>query len=439
MLGIDGAVSCKEPHLCLETQAIAADMDGGSALADGESAVWRQPPVQVWNAAMSSTRSLCAKHLAFDVRSEQDRDCRATMTDIIEQPAVIHRALAGCLDDRTGYLRLPQIPFDVAQVERLSILACGSAYIAGMIGRYWLERFTGLRVDLDLPSESMLRGLQPDPRQPLLVIDQSGETAENVKAIRFARRAGQPTLSIVDVADSTIAVESEQVLLTRAGRDIGAAPIRSFIAQLTVLAAFTVETAQARGRFSSIESSLLVAELNHIAGEIDAMLRQDADMDAIAAALAYHDHVLFVGHGGAYPTAEAGALTLKSVASVHSDACPTGELEHRPIIGIDNALAVVVVAPPDEWFDRTLSVLRDLALRGGRVILLSDEEGIKEALPFIAHGVALPPASTMLAPLVYTLPLQLLAYKVALLRRDGQRSATEARQCVDLGVARHVA
>jgi glucosamine--fructose-6-phosphate aminotransferase (isomerizing) len=204
--------------------------------------------------------------------------------------------------------------------------------------------------------------------------------------------------------------------MTRAGPEIGVASTKAFIAQLTLLAAFTIAAARARGRMSAIESSLLIAEMNHIAGEIDTLLQENHGMDAAASMIAQHDHALFLGRGAAYPVAEEGALKLKEVSYIHAEAYPAGELKHGPIALVDDTLPVVVIAPPDELFNRTLSNLREVAARGGRIVLLSDAEGIDAARPFIEHGIVLPPASNLLAPLMYTLPLQVIAYRVGLLR-----------------------
>jgi len=406
--------SGKGHYLSSDSQAFGADVRCVCTLGDGEIAMLQNQHVAIWNAYGKPVEPGWTLRSTTPEQSDKDGHDHYMMKEIVEQPAVIHRTLACYQDDETGMLRLPTLPFDVSQVSRISIIACGSSYFAGMIGRYWLEKFAGLPVDLDIASESRHRGLQPDPRQPVLAISQSGETADTLAALRHAREIGQPVVSIVNVPGSTMATESDQVLLTRAGPEIGVASTKAFIAQLTVLAAFTIETARTRGRFSAIESSMLVAELNHIAGEIDEMLRQATDLDAIAALLASHDHALFLGRGVAYPVAEEGALKLKEVSYIHAEAYPAGELKHGPIALVDTDLPVVVVAPPDELFAKTLSNLREVAARGGRVILLSDAEGIEQARPFIEHGLELPPASTMLAPLLYTLPLQLLAYRVGL-------------------------
>ncbi len=333
--------------------------------------------------------------------------------EIAEQPSVIGDTLQSYIDPLHRRVELPNLPIDLARISRLTIIACGTAYLAGFVAKYWLEQIARLPVDLDVASEFRYRQPPMDKAGATIVISQSGETADTLAALRYAKAQGQKILAILNVPESTIGRESDIVLPTLAGPEICVASTKAFTTQLIVLAVFAIAAARARGAISAEREKELSAALIEVPARAAEILAQEAKLRHLAESVAEARDVLFLGRGTAYPIALEGALKLKELSYIHAEGYAAGEMKHGPIALIDENVPVIVVAPGDDLFDKTFSNLQEALARGGRVILFSDARGL-ERLGAKASGFALPAIDAFVAPILYALPVQLLAYHAAL-------------------------
>jgi len=332
--------------------------------------------------------------------------------EIHEQPEVISHTLAHYADIGEGRVRMPDLPVDFASLDRLTISACGTAYYAGMIAKYWFESIARLPVDVDMASEFRYREAPLSGRGLSLFISQSGETADTLAALRFCRAAGESIVSIINVPESTIARESDVVLPTFAGPEIGVASTKAFTCQLTTLAALVVHAARARGAIDATEEERHIAALGQVPRLILDVMKQEPRIEDVARVLSKVRDVLFIGRGTAYPLALEGALKMKEISYLHAEGCAAGELKHGPIALIDESVPVVVVAPPGGHYEKTLSNMQEVAARGGRIVLLAAEENIRSEDGILA-GIALPLAGALAGAIVAAVPLQLIAYHTA--------------------------
>ena len=338
------------------------------------------------------------------------------LKEIHQQAGVVKQTLANYLPCADNTIELPLLPFNLAELQRLTIVACGTSYYAAMIAKYWLEGFAGLAVDVDIASEYRYRNAPLCASAPSLFISQSGETADTLAALRHAKQSGQQCLAIVNVMDSSIARESDVILPTLAGTEIGVASTKAFTAQLSVLLLLTLKAAVSRGTINQNEKKRLQQELTELPAIIDNFLDRECSIWPIANKLRNTEHMLYLGRGIAFPLALEGALKLKEITYIHAEAYPAGELKHGPIALVDASMPVLVVAPPGPLFTKSLSNLREVSSRGAKVILLSDQQGIDEASDYIDAAIAIPAIEPLLQPFIYTLALQLLAYHCAVLR-----------------------
>ena len=353
-------------------------------------------------------------HLSESVGKEGYR--HFMLKEMHEQPAVIEKTLDYYLDSQGEQLALPTLPFDPANVRRLSIVACGTSYYAGTVAKHMIEKMIGIAVDVDIASEFHTRGVELDPEQPVLFISQSGETADTLAALRHAKAQGAKTLAIVNVANSTMGVESDCMLPTLAGPEIGVASTKAFTAQLTTLISLALFIARAKGRMNDDEVKTAIQAIRDVTPSFSKLLEDQNEIISISQHIQHVDHILYVGRGTAYPMAMEGALKLKEISYIHAEAYAAGELKHGPIALLDDNLQVVMVAPPGPLFEKTLSNLREIASRGAKITLISDETGIKKANAFIANAITMPICADIAIPLLYALPLQLLAYHVAVMK-----------------------
>jgi glucosamine--fructose-6-phosphate aminotransferase (isomerizing) len=332
--------------------------------------------------------------------------------EVHEQPEVVGHTLARYLDLVTGSARAPD-GIDFSKIDRLSITACGTAFYAGFVAKYWFERFARLPVDIDIASEFRYRE-QPLSKDGLsFVISQSGETADTLASLRYAKSQGQKIGAIVNVRESTIAREADVVLPTLAGPEIGVASTKAFTAQLSVLAATAVAAGRARGVLSADEEHALVRALSEVPRLMHEALKLEDQIEALARDLAKVKHCLYLGRGTSYPIALEGALKLKEISYIHAEGYAAGELKHGPIALIDEEMPVVVIAPYDHIFEKTVSNMQEVAARGGRIILITDAKGRDAAAMDTMATIVLPEMPASVAPLVYTIPVQLLAYHTA--------------------------
>jgi len=333
--------------------------------------------------------------------------------EIHEQPEVIAHTLAHYADLSAGTVRMPALPVDFAALDRLTISACGTACYAGMVAKYWFEKIARLPVDIDIASEFRYREAPLPAGGLALFISQSGETADTLAALRYCREQGQHVASIVNVPDSTIARESDVVLPTFAGPEIGVASTKAFTCQLTALATLVIHAARARGTIDAAKEAELVGALASVPRHILETIRDEQPFDEIARDLAKARDVLYIGRGANFPIALEGALKLKEISYLHAEGLAAGELKHGSIALIDGSVPVVVVAPSDPLFDKTASNMAETIARGGRVILIADAARVAEHAGEIAHGVALPAVHPFVGPIVAAPPVQLVAYHTA--------------------------
>jgi glutamine---fructose-6-phosphate transaminase (isomerizing) len=336
--------------------------------------------------------------------------------EIHEQPEVVGHTLAHYVDFAANRIKLPgKLPFDFRDLDRLSISACGTAYYAGLIGKYWFERFARLPVEIDIASEFRYREAPFQPGNLALFVSQSGETADTLATLRYARKQKQHIVSIVNVATSTIARESDVVMPTLAGPEIGVASTKAFTCQLTVLACLAIAAGRARGVIDADEEVELVKALTGIPRHMAAALALEPEIEKLARDLAKCRDVLYLGRGTSYPLALEGALKLKEISYIHAEGYAAGELKHGPIALIDETLPVVVIAPFDRVFDKTVSNMQEVAARGGRIILVTDPKGAKAATVQSLVTLTLPEMPSTVTPLVYAIPVQLIAYHTAVI------------------------
>jgi glucosamine--fructose-6-phosphate aminotransferase (isomerizing) len=338
------------------------------------------------------------------------------LKEIYEQPTVIGDTLAGFFNPHERTVTLPELPVNFAEAARLQLLACGTSYHAALVARYWFERIARLPCDIDIGSEFRYRDPLLAKGGIALGVSQSGETADTLAALRLARSLGQKVLSVVNVAESTMAREADGVLLTHAGPEVGVASTKAFTTQLTVLACAAIAAARARGAIDGDAEARLTGALAEVPARAAEVLNHDEHLRSLAAEVAKARHVLYLGRGTGFPVALEGALKLKEVTYVPAEGFAAGEMKHGPIALIDKDIPIIVVAPSDELFDKTASNMEEVIARGGRVIFLSDAAGIKRLGKIAAATVELPTVDPFVAPILYTIPVQLLAYHAAVER-----------------------
>ncbi|MFD2237758.1 glutamine--fructose-6-phosphate transaminase (isomerizing) [Aureimonas populi] len=334
--------------------------------------------------------------------------------EIYEQPEVVGHTLGAFVDMTTGRTKIPQgQPLDFSSVRRMAISACGTGFYAGTVGRYYFERYARIACDLDVASEFRYRESPLGDVDLALFVSQSGETADTLASLRYAKAQGLKTASIVNVPESTIARESDLLLPTLAGPEIGVASTKAFTCQLTALAALSVRAGVDRGAVSAEEELELTGALAEAPRMINAALHLEERIEELAHDMANHRHALFLGRGFSYPLAMEGALKLKEISYIHAEGYAAGELKHGPIALIDETMPVVVIAPHDRVFEKTVSNMQEVAARGGKIILITDEKGAASGAVDAAETIVLPNMPEILTPIVYSVPLQLLAYHTA--------------------------
>ncbi len=336
--------------------------------------------------------------------------------EIFEQPTVVGDTLQSFVNAATREVTLPPLPFDLAAVPRITVVACGTACYAGWVAKYWLERVAGIPVEIDVASEFRYREAPLPEGGVALIVSQSGETADTLAALRHCRKLGQYVVSVVNVSESSIARESDVVLRTLAGPEIGVASTKAFTTQLAVLACFVIAAAQARGAIDGARAVALAGALTEVPSRMAEVLNHDGDLRALAVDLAEARDVLYLGRGTAYPIALEGALKLKEISYIHAEGYAAGEMKHGPIALIDESVPVIVLAPPDALFEKTLSNVQEVIARGGKVVFMSDATGVERLAKQAWASVAMPRVDDFVAPLLYAIPVQLLAYHTAVVK-----------------------
>ena len=336
--------------------------------------------------------------------------------ELHEHPAVLGDTLRQMVDPASRAVVLPDLPFDWKQVEQLTVSACGSAFYAGLVGRYWFESLARIPSDADVASEFRYRAPPMRKGGLGLLISQSGETADTLAALEYLRSQGQHVLSVLNVAESSMARASDAVLQTVAGPEIGVASTKAFTAQLAVLACLSLAAARARGAISVAEEAAMTAALLEVPGRAAEVMEHDEHIQTIAARVAEARDVLYLGRGSCFPIALEGALKLKEISYIHAEGYAAGEMKHGPIALIDKSVPIIAIAPSGPLFEKTASNVQEAAARGGQVIVLSDAEGAAKLRGISVDTVVMPKVDPFVAPILYAIPVQLLAYHVAVLK-----------------------
>ncbi len=338
------------------------------------------------------------------------------LKEIFEQPSAIGDTVGAYYHPGAKAVALPALPFALERVEKVTIVACGTSYYAGLAARYWIEQTARVPVEIDIASEFRYRAPPLGRNGVALFISQSGETADTLAALRFAKDAGVPTAAVVNVRESTMAREADAVLPTYAGVEIGVASTKAFTTQLVTLACFAVALARARGAIDGAEEARLADALAHVPAHAADVLGYDKRIQQLAGTLRQAETVLYIGRGTGYAIAMEGALKLKELSYIHAEGFAAGELKHGPIALLDRGVPVIVVAPPGPLFDKTASNLQEAAARGAHVVVVSDEAGCEALAPLAGDAIALPSLDPFVAPVLYAIPVQLIAYHVAVLK-----------------------
>lgn len=356
-----------------------------------------------------------AERISSAAQGQADKDgYRHFMAkEIHEQPEVIAHTISRYVDPSTQEIRLPEGAFDFAALDRLTISACGTALYAGITAKYWFERWAKLPVEVDIASELRYRDVPWSPNGGALFITQSGETADTLAALREARAHGQKIAAVVNVTESSIAREADVVFPMAAGPEIGVASTKAFTCQLVALACIAIAAGRARGTLSREDEQRLVGALLETPRKISEALKASSQIEKIAHDIAKASDILYIGRGVSFPMALEGALKLKEISYIHAEGYAAGELKHGPIALIDETLPIVVIAPKDPHFEKTISNMHEVMARDGKALLISCAKGIAEAGKEVWAAIEVPETDPMLAPIVYAAPVQLLAYFTA--------------------------
>jgi glucosamine--fructose-6-phosphate aminotransferase (isomerizing) len=336
--------------------------------------------------------------------------------ELHEHPSTIGDTLHQYVEPAHRAVALPPLPFDPATVSRITLTACGSAFLAAQVGRYWIESVARIPADADIASELRYREPPLPEHGAAIMVSQSGETADTMAALAMLKAGGQRTLSIVNVPESTLAREADGALLTVAGPEIGVASTKAFTAQLTVLACLALGMGRARGTLDSATESRLTAALLAVPEAAAEVLERDAEIRALAGEVAKARDVLFLGRGSLFPVAMEGALKLKEISYIHAEGYAAGEMKHGPIALVDANVPVIALCPSGPLFEKTASNLQEAAARGGRIMAFTDEEGAEALRRFAERVIVLPTVDPFAAPILHAIPVQLLAYHVAVLK-----------------------
>ncbi len=338
------------------------------------------------------------------------------MKEIVEQPAVIGETLNSFFNPKSRTITLPNLPFDWKALPKVTIVACGTSFYAAMVAKYWFESLAGLAVEVDIASEFRYRSM-PLPKGGLaLFISQSGETADTLAALRYARENGQHIASIVNVEESSMGRESDFVFHTKAGPEIGVASTKAFTCQLITLACIAIDAGMKRGALSHEEEARLCEAMTEVPARAAEILEHDGAIRELAKKIFEARDILYIGRGPGYPIALEGALKLKELSYIHAEGYAAGELKHGPIALIDETVPVIVVAPTDHFFEKTASNMQEVMARNAQVIFLSDAEGMKQLGEHALGSIEIPTVDPFVAPILYAIPVQILAYHVAVLK-----------------------
>lgn len=405
-----------EMYLGSDAIALAPMTDTIAYLEEGDLAVLTRDGVKIRDEKGSTVERLVQKVAAGSFIVDKGNHRHFMAKEIHEQPEVVGHTLAHYIDMSREEVRLPYLPFDFKNLDRITISACGTAFYAGLVAKYWFERFARITVDVDIASEFRYRDAPLSKNGLAIFVSQSGETADTLASLRYAKDHDQYTLSIVNVPSSTIARESGSIMPTLAGPEIGVASTKAFTCQLAALAVLAIGAGRARGHLSREDERKLVHALIEVPRHMAEALKLEHEIERLAKQIADAKDVLYLGRGTNYPLALEGALKLKEISYIHAEGYAAGELKHGPIALIDEHMPVVVIAPHDLVFEKTASNMQEVLARGGRILLVTDRKGAASAGVKAEAVLMLPDMPATVTPLVFSIPVQLLAYHVAVLR-----------------------
>ncbi len=402
-----------ETYLGSDALALAPLTQEISYLEEGDWAVITRDGAQIYDIENAPVTRDVTTSGASAAAVEKGHYRHYMQKEIFEQPTVVAQTLQSYIHQADNRVALPQIDFDLSAVRRITIVACGTSFYAGMVAKYWFETFARVPVDIDVASEFRYREPPLEEGGLALFISQSGETADTLAALRHCKANGQTIAVVVNVPTSSMAREADLLLPTHAGPEIGVASTKAFTCQLAVLAALAAHLAVRKGRMDRTEEQEVVRHLLEAPAALNAALDHDDDIAGMAHLIAPARDVLYLGRGPDYPLALEGALKLKEISYIHAEGYAAGEMKHGPIALIDEAVPVIVLAPSGPLFEKTVSNMQEVRARGGKIILISDEEGLAEAGEGCLATIQMPRVHPLIAPLVYAVPVQLLAYHVA--------------------------
>ena len=401
-----------EMYLGSDAIALAPFTDAITYLEDGDWVVLTRQGAEIFDIAGGRVARPVIKSVASSLLVDKGNFRHFMAKEIHEQPEVVSETLTHYIDLAAGRVQLPDLSVDLAGISRVTISACGTAYYAGLVGKYWIERYAQIPVEIDVASEFRYREAPLPPGGLSVFVSQSGETADTLATVRYCKTHGQRIAAIVNVRTSSIARESHAVLPTLAGPEIGVASTKAFTCQLAVLACLAIALGRARGHIDAAKEHELVRALTEVPRHMTALLHNEAQYEALAHSLSKAQHVLYLGRGINFPMALEGALKFKEISYIHAEGYAAGELKHGPIALIDENVPVIVIAPEDDLFEKTVSNLQEVAARGGQIVLVSNAEPSKAACKLHAH-LLMPDVHPFTNPLIYALPMQLMAYHTA--------------------------
>jgi glucosamine--fructose-6-phosphate aminotransferase (isomerizing) len=403
-----------ETYLGSDALALAGLTQKIAYLEEGDWAIVSRDGASLFNRANEAVERPVVHSGASAARIEKGNHRHFMQKEIFEQPIVVAQTLQSYLRPFEQKVALPDIDWSFADVPRITIVACGTSYYAGMVAKYWFEQFARVPVELDIASEFRYREPVLEPGGLALFISQSGETADTLAALRHARAEGQRIAVVVNVPTSSMAREADLLLPTHAGPEIGVASTKAFTCQLAVLAALAAKVARDKGKLTEAEEREIVEHLSEAPAAMNAALAHDEEIQRLAPFIARARDVLYLGLGIDYPMALEGALKLKEISYIHAEGYAAGEMKHGPIALIDDNVPVIVLAPSGPLFEKTVSNMQEVQARGGQVLLISDAEGLAAAADDrLVATLEMPKVHPLIAPLVYAIPVQLLAYHVA--------------------------
>ena len=405
-----------ENYLGSDALALAPLTQRIAYLDEGDWVVVKRDEVRIFDRDNRPVEREIVESGASSATIEKGNHKHFMLKEIFEQPIVVAQTLQSYVRPFEGKVALPDIEFDLSSVNRVTIVACGTSFYAGMVAKYWFEQFARVPVDIDVASEFRYREPVLEPGGLALFISQSGETADTLAALRHARAEGQVIAVVVNVPTSSMAREADLLLPTHAGPEIGVASTKAFTCQLAVLAALAANLARAKGRLTDAQERELVGHLQEAPEAMNFALGHDEEIAALAPLVAPARDVLYLGRGTEFPMALEGALKLKEISYIHAEGYAAGEMKHGPIALIDVLVPVIVLAPSGPLFEKTVSNMQEVRARGGKIILISDAEGLAAAGEGCMATIEVPSVHPLIAPLVYAIPIQLLAYHVAVLK-----------------------